>query len=329
MGTVFNFQVRGEVPQADALREATRKLLEEMENSWSRFRADSELSQLNAAGRLDYPSTLFQLAIFEASSAYRLTQGRFDPRVKAALTRIGYERSFADIGTGSELTPGNPPGNLTALPNSLGTFRPYYDIDERKIECSAEIDLGGIGKGLALRLLDMHLRACLGQSHLIEAGGDIITHLATGDHTPWFIDIESPFATENLPILVRVGSAAIATTSTKVRNWKCGGSVKHHIIDPTTMDSAESDLIAVTVIESDSARAEVLSKWLFLLGLKAATALARERCTAALLVGKDSGIAYGPALVRYMEIQGPTYTSAQRAEHFDQETPFPLVSITP
>ena len=244
------------------------------------------------------------------------------------MSRIGYQRSFADIGTGSELSPGKSPDNLTGIPNSLGTFRPYYDVDEKKIECFAEIDLGGIGKGLALRLLDRHLRFCLGQSHLIEAGGDIITHLATGDNSPWFIDVESPFATENLPILVRVGSTAIATTSTKIRNWKYGGHVKHHIIDPRTMDSAESDLIAVTVIESDSARAEVLSKWLFLLGVKAATALAQERSTAALLVGKDSGVAYSPAFVRYMEVQGPTYTSAQRAVHFDQEAPFPLVSIT-
>ena len=329
MGSNFNFQVRGEVDRVETLQVETKTLLEEMENSWSRFRPESELSRLNATGEVRGPSTFFKLAIFEASSAYRLTMGSFDPRVKRALAGIGYDRSFTQIGTGAEVPPSVQKQDRGTAPIHARPLSLRYDVDQDSIALSDdEIDLGGIGKGLALRVLSTHLLHSCDQSHLIEAGGDIATYLARNDKSPWFVDVENPLGVSQLPILVRAGSCAIATSSTKIRNWTQAGAPKHHIIDPSTLDSSTSDLVAVTVIDSDSARAEVISKWIFLLGAELGSALAARRRIPALLVRKNGAVEFSPKFARYMEVQGQAATLARRAEHYDQESPLPLVSIS-
>ena len=308
MGTHFNFQLRqATTANARRLVEATEKLLQSMESSWSRFRDDSELAALNHTGDLAHPSTLLRLAVFEALNAHRLTGGYFDPRVKRALEYLGYERSFTEVGTGAEL----PPRAGCSPTRPASDFCAVFDEPAGVLSIGPEpIDLGGIGKGLALRMLSDHLRHSDSGSHLIEAGGDIRTYLDPHDREPWFIDIENPFSPARLPMLVRVGTAAVATSSVKVRNWKVGGQTKHHIIDPANMDSAETDLYAVTVVDTDSARAEVYSKWIFLLGKAGGMALGREREIAALMIGADGEIRYSPAWARYMQVQAEASTRA-------------------
>ncbi|MDA8209965.1 MAG: FAD:protein FMN transferase [Actinomycetota bacterium] len=326
MGTHFNFQLRQATPRhARRLAEATERLLQSMETSWSRFREDSELSALNQTGELAHPSTLLRLAVFEALTAHRLTGGHFDPRVKRALEHLGYERSFTEVGTGAELAP--RPAASPARPPS--EFCAIFDEHAGVLSIGSEpIDLGGIGKGLALRMLSDHLRHSDSGSHLIEAGGDIRTYLDSHDPDPWFVDIEDPFSSASLPMLVRVGTGAVATSSVKVRNWKVGGQTKHHIIDPATMDSAESDLYAVTVVDTDSARAEVFSKWIFLRGGAGGMAICREREIAALMIGRDGGVRYSPAWARYMQVQAEASTRATGCVLSDVSSPLEPLSVS-
>ena len=326
MGTYFNFQLRDAGQrEAKRLAEASERLLHSMEASWSRFLADSELSSLNQTGELRHPSTLLKLAVFEALNAHRLTGGYFDPRVKRALEHLGYERSFAELGTGAELAPGG--GSTPPSPGSAfcATFDEHSDV----LRIGSEpIDLGGIGKGLALRMLSDHLRHSESGSHLIEAGGDIRTYLDPRDQEPWFVDIESPFSSARLPMLVRIGSGAVATSSLKVRNWKVDGRPKHHIIDPATMDSARSDLYAVTVVDADSARAEVLSKWIFLLGEASGLELARERQIAALLISTTGGVRYSSYWTRYMQVRAEASTRATGCILSEVSSPLEPVSVS-
>ncbi|MDA8397746.1 MAG: FAD:protein FMN transferase [Actinomycetota bacterium] len=326
MGTYFNFQLRvASQRDTERLADATERLLRSMEASWSRFLADSELSSLNQSGEQRHPSTLLKLAVFEALSAHRLTGGYFDPRVKRALDHLGYDRTFADLGTGSELTLGQ--GSTPARPDS--DFCAAFDEHADVLRIGSEpIDLGGIGKGLALRMLSDHLRHSESGSHLIEAGGDIRTHLDPRDDEPWFVDIESPFSSARLPMLVRIRSGAIATSSLKVRNWKVGGQAKHHIIDPATMDSARSDLYAVTVVDADSARAEVFSKWIFLLGEDRGLELARDREIAALLINSVGGVRYSSAWKRYMQVQAEGSTRATGCILSEVSSPLEPVSVS-
>ena len=328
MGTDFKFILRRYEGDVGGLVEDTRRLLDEMDRAWSRFREDSELSVLNTKKRVAKPSPFFKLAMFEAANAFRITQGAFDPRVKSALTSLGYDVSFEKIGTGNEVGGRQQQIFVEPLPTAE-KFSPIYDLQADTFGAGDyEIDFGGIGKGLALRLLSAHLRQNQAGSHLIDAGGDIVTFLQPQDNLPWYVDIEHPLLALQLPILLRLGTRAVATSSTKIRTWKQDGVTKHHLIDPITMDSAASDLCAVTVIDSDPAKAEIYTKWIFLQGHQRGLKLANTRNIAALLVGTDGQISYTAALGRFMEIQGSGATATQKVTHVEQWPKFWPISIS-
>jgi len=81
--------------------------IEELENRWSRFRPDSEVSALNArTGRPVTVSADTRLLVARAVEAWRLTGGSFDPTLLDDLLRIGYDRSFEQL----TLPSGDRPG---------------------------------------------------------------------------------------------------------------------------------------------------------------------------------------------------------------------------
>ena len=254
----------------------------EVETQCTRFDPTSALMQANAAGA-DWcvvPLRCYA-AIRAAAAAYRLTGGRFDPRVLRALESIGYDRSWP----------------LVAAPQSVGAPRPSVPVPgEWRVEFDDDrlavrigelpIDLGGIGKGLALRWAAAETVAQC-PDFLIEAGGDC--YLAgdgpTGDG--WQVAVEDPRGTRTPVAVFTLRDQACATSSTQVRHWTSGGRHVHHLIDPATGAPADSGLLSVTVVEPDPAIAEVWSKVLFLGGRQQIAATADRLALAALWVADD------------------------------------------
>ena len=80
-----------------ALPEARRLLTHDLaavDAACSRFRADSELRSLTAAGAV---SPLLAEAVAVALRAARLTDGDVDPTVGGAMAAAGYDRDFHSI----------------------------------------------------------------------------------------------------------------------------------------------------------------------------------------------------------------------------------------
>ena len=69
----------------------------------SRFRPDSELSQLNRDGAIDASHDLAEVVEL-ALAARERTGGRFDPTIHDALVGAGYDRTFDDIRRGHRAT---------------------------------------------------------------------------------------------------------------------------------------------------------------------------------------------------------------------------------
>jgi FAD:protein FMN transferase len=96
--SVFGTTAKLLVTEAGALAAARRLVdaeLAAVDLACSRFRADSELSALNAAGGAVTGITeLFAELIAEALRAARLTDGAVDPTCGRALADLGYDRDF-------------------------------------------------------------------------------------------------------------------------------------------------------------------------------------------------------------------------------------------
>jgi thiamine biosynthesis lipoprotein len=74
----------------------------------------------------------------------------------------------------------------------------------------------------------------------------------------------------------------------------------HHLVDPRTGSPGGQGLTAVTIVGTDPAEAEVMSKVLFLHGRDHIGTEARRRHVAALWVTSDGVVVESPAMDRYV-----------------------------
>ena len=98
-------------------------------------------------------------------------------------------------------------------------------------------DLGGIGKGLALRWAADRVAGVLASStgYLLEAGGDIVVRGSPLDESRWSIAIEEPGQGGPPLAVLAMAAGAVCTSSIARRRWQLeDGEVVHHLIDPST-----------------------------------------------------------------------------------------------
>jgi len=292
MASEINFQlVDPNVQASDAVARAQR-VFADLEAACTRFDSQSPLMLANAAGDSWYevPRVCFE-AIKEAYDAYVATKGVFDPRVLKSLTANGYDNSLPFTEGNVEIA-GMPEDSSTASPDLVNSqpWRPQFESVRSLVRIGSEpIDLGGIGKGLAVRLATAQLnrgaRACL-----VDAGGDCFLSGAGPDGHGWRVAIEDPRGGSEPVAVLNVIDAGCATSSTRVRNWKVGKRRVHHLIDPRTGQPGGAGLRSVTVVGPDTAQAEVWSKTLFLAGLDDIAAAAAQTNLAAFWVTETGNL---------------------------------------
>jgi len=263
-------------------------LFRAVETECTRFDPSSALMRANRAGDDWYvvPQYCYD-AISAAWDAYVATDGRFDPRVLQTLTALGYGRTLAfDAGPVSLAVHRSVP-SIERF--EVGDWRPEFDADASAVRVGPRpLDLGGIGKGLAVRWASDVLEA-RHRDYLIEAGGDCMLAGIGPSGLGWEVGIEDPVGGEEPLGVLQVSDLACATSSIKLRRWTVDGKVAHHLIDPRTGAPGGDGLVAVTVVGADPAVAEVWSKSLFLAGADGIADVAARHEIAALWVRTDGG----------------------------------------
>lgn len=262
----------------------------------SRFRDDSEATSLaRSAGSGDAVRVGRRLerAVITADRARRVTDGRFEPRILRDLERLGEHGAAIDdrsVGVG-----------LPSIADDTGSGRDWVGrpIVRRmvggRLRVDHPIDLGGIGKGLALRWAAARIATLRIGDFLLDAGGDIVVRGAAPDG-PWRVAIEDPRGGDGPLAVLEPDSGAVATSSIRRRHWSTtDGRPVHHLLDPSTGEPSDRGLLAVTVAGPDPAWAEVWSKALFLTGRDGIGPEARRRGMAAWWVTVDGLLEMTPA----------------------------------
>jgi len=268
---------------------------EEWEQQLSRFRADSGLSQLNAAGGrpMAVPPALWQV-LGAALEAARLSDGLVQPALLGALEAAGYDRSFDQL-AGRAIV-----DRAAAHTVDWRSIR----IDRRSatvtLPADMRIDLGGIAKGWAAGQAAQRL-AQAGPA-LIDAGGDIAVSGPMADGSPWPIAIANPFAPEDSLGLLLLVRGAVATSGRDYRRWVRDGIEQHHIIDPRTGRPAQTNVLSATIVAPDGPMAEMAAKVALILGSRAGMAWLDARPTlAGLLVLADGRILRSRRIDAYLD----------------------------
>ena len=271
---------------------AVREILEDVDAAYSRFRADSELSRLNAeAGRTVSVSPLLATAVTTALTAASVTHGAVDPTVGTAIRIAGYDDDF------SRITEDRGPVSLRAL-KVPGWQVVHVDRASQSVFLPAgvELDLGSTGKALAADLA-AHAAHTAMQSGgvLVSLGGDI----AVAGPPPeggWRVLIaeDSALPPDSDGQVICIGNGGVATSSTTVRRWTRGGTILHHIIDPQTGLPASGPWRTVTVAANSCVDANIAATAAIVQGHSAVAWLQARRLPAR-LVENDGTIHYiGP-----------------------------------
>lgn len=263
MGTTVELLVDG---TGAHVRQAVQRI-EALEQCWSRFRADSELNRLHArTDRWVVVSDDLCRAVRAARYAHTITGGRFDPTIRSALERLGYDRTFGDIA---------PDTLPTATPEPAPGFECVgIDGDRVYLPGSVAIDLGGIGKGLAADIVAGELVADGATAAVVSLGGDLCARGEAPDGG-WPVPIVHPVTAATVAVH-HLHEGALAMSTTALRTWTVGGRRVHHLIDPATGTSAACDAAALAVGGPSAAQAEALAKAALIAGRTEGDALLDE-----------------------------------------------------
>jgi FAD:protein FMN transferase len=224
----------------------------------SRFLDDSDLGRLaRAGGRPVAVEPLTRAVLRRALIARKDTDGAFDPTLGRALARAGYDRPFSELA-------GFPSGaRALEPPDPTAADRISIDDDAGTITLpdGVALDFGGIAKGyladeLAARLVS---RGLLGVC--VNLGGDLRAAGLGPDLGGWTVALDHHLGHQEV---VELSGGGLATSTDRRRRWAGpDGSVRHHLLDPTTGAPATGDTASVTVVAPDATTAETLSKVAF------------------------------------------------------------------
>jgi thiamine biosynthesis lipoprotein len=256
---------------------------ETWEQHLSRFRPDSELSQLNRYDGIRSISTLLAEVVRDALIAHRQSDGLVNPLLLNALEAAGYDRNFTDLTEISipTVVESQPP----TIPERL------LDFDRRRINLppDSRLDLGGIAKGWAADRAAQRLGKLA--PALVDAGGDVAVSAPQADGSPWPVGVTDPLHPAEQLDVVLLWRGGVATSGRDYRRWRKNGVLQHHIIDPRTGNPAQTDVLSATVVAPSARQAETAAKAVLILGsLDGLTWLDDRPKLAGLVVLEDGSI---------------------------------------
>jgi thiamine biosynthesis lipoprotein len=276
------------------LLELAQHEVSQLEQRWSRFRPDSEVSEVNRRGGSWVPVSADTVELFDrAVLAHVITGGRYDPTVLGAVVRAGYDRTFDDL---AGVVRTDDPSS--ALHLGAGAIEIDHGSGAVRLPEGVGFDPGGIGKGLAADLVAARLEAEGVAGALINLGGDLRAIGCGPDGDDWTVELD-PAATGRPHARVALDHGAVATSTTLRRRWTIGGRERHHLIDPASGDPAASDVVAASIITARGWQAEVLAKAAIVAGVDDGVRLVESIGAHGLLVDRHGGLHPTPGFARF------------------------------
>ncbi|GAA1957230.1 FAD:protein FMN transferase [Nocardioides panacihumi] len=281
--------------------EVARGLLDDVDRAASRFREDSEVVALERGAGPTAVSPLLAELVRASLDAAQETDGDVDPCLAGAMREIGYDRDFALLAGGSDLTRlpvvsrrplstrrlRTPQGHDVTVARELGWRDVRLHDGSLSVPAGLGLDLGATAKAFASDRIALAIASGLGTGVLVSLGGDIAT-AGPGPEGGWRIRVSDGPTQPETSIALPAGHA-VATSSTLRRTWVQDGRLRHHIIDPRTGLPAQPVWRTVTVAAPTCVRANTLTTAAVVRGERAPAWL-RSLGVPARMVGADGQV---------------------------------------
>lgn len=225
-------------------------------------RADSELARINASATTNAVVVSPELfAVLQlAQDIATQTDGAFDITIRPLADLWGFIWKQHRLPTTEELE--------RTLP--LVNFR-YVQLDPatrtvRILKPSLSLDLGGIGKGVAVDWAIAKLQSLGITNAMARAGGDLRVIGAPPGETHWTVQLEDP-RKEGQRVNIPLRDAALSTSGNYENYFEVNGRRYSHILNPRTGLPVEG-IAACTIIAPTCAESDAWATALFVLGLE-------------------------------------------------------------
>ena len=248
--------------QAKNLFQKCQNEMKRLESIFSIYKQNSDISRLNAQGKINNPNFELIELLSRCKSYSQLTNGAFDVTIQPLWTF--YEKHFAD--SDAEVSTSKLE-NVLKLVGSNGIHLSSNEISFDKPNMA--ISLNGVAQGYLTDSI----------SHILQQAGyeNIMVHMgetfALGNHQDgrsWMAGITSPQDQTKIVKQVDLKNQAIATSGGYGSPFSSRGH--HHLLNPKTGLSANI-YASVSVVAGDSLTADMLSTAFYIMPMNEISAV--------------------------------------------------------
>jgi FAD:protein FMN transferase len=293
MGTTYHIKIIA--PQADdmgAVKNRIDQRLEQLNQSMSTYRKDSEISMFNKWSDTEKPfavSADFLKVMQAADVIYGLTAGAWDGTVYPLVNLWGFGRS----------------GPIDVAPSQAAIIKALEKVGFNHLDVSAKghlkkrrsqitVDLASIAKGYGVDATAELIKGLGYQNYLVEIGGEVFAAGRRKDGNQWKVGINRPIrgapATQVYKALILEDRAM--ATSGDYRNYvEIDGRAYSHIIDPRTGYPVDNGVVSASVIGPNCTLADGLATALMVMGPQEGVGLLNklENVEGLIIVRKSDG----------------------------------------
>lgn len=278
MGTHYHIKVVTQNTQKmPLLKQRIEQRLEQINQSMSTYRPDSEISRFNAmraSGKPFAASNDFLQVMQAGRYVHRLSQGAWDGTVQPLVTLWGFGKG----------------GPIDRLPSAQAISRAKHLVDFNAIEivpdghlkkrrAGVTVDLASIAKGYGVDQVAALLSSQGFARYLVEIGGEVYAAGRRADGKSWRVGINRPQKGGPADAIYRVVTLQdqAMATSGDYRNFiEIDGRNYSHIIDPRTGQPVANGVVSASVIAAGCTLADGLATGLVVMGPESGLALLNQ-----------------------------------------------------
>jgi FAD:protein FMN transferase len=263
MGTWAEISLYGDKKDTDKAFDIVQKVFNEVNDTCSRFKKDSELSELNrtAAIKPFKCEKMLWDVLVKSKFFYELSGGSFDVTITPLMELWGFFRKQNKIPTHSQ---------IKAALGKVGLNKVVFNEKDHSIffkNKNIKIDLGGIAKGYAVDLAYEAIKYLNIKAGVINLGGNIRTFPNPPPGREYYsIGVRDPFDKNKIMNgTVKILGKSLATSGDYEQFVIIDGERFTHIINPITGYPIK-DMAADTIICNSALWTDALSTSVFLKG---------------------------------------------------------------